>query len=50
MCATMFRIDLPHLSWCLDNLAQGTPVNPIRVPRDSARWARLALRRMLEIR
>ncbi|MGO9922813.1 MAG: quinolinate synthase NadA [Isosphaeraceae bacterium] len=50
MCATMFRIDLPHLSWCLDNLARGTPVNRIRVPEDTAHWARLALRRMLEIR
>jgi quinolinate synthase len=50
MCATMFRIDLPHLSWCLDNLARGTPVNRIRVPQDTAHWARLALRRMLEIR
>ncbi len=49
MCATMFRIDLPHLSWCLDNLARGTPVNRIRVPEDTAHWARLALRRMLEI-
>ncbi len=50
MCATMFRIDLPHLAWCLDNLARGTPVNRIRVPQDTAHWARLALRRMLEIR
>lgn len=49
MCATMFRIDLPHLSWCLDNLARGTPVNRIQVPRDTSHWARLALRRMLEI-
>jgi len=49
MCATMFRIDLPHLAWCLDNLVQGTPVNRIRVPQDTAHWAQLALRRMLEI-
>ena len=31
MCATMYRIDLPHLAWCLENLAQGTPVNRIKV-------------------
>jgi quinolinate synthase len=49
MSATMFRIDLPHLSWCFDNLARGTHVNRIRVSQDTAHWARLALRRMLEI-
>ena len=31
-------------------LLRGTPVNRIRVPDDTAHWARLALRRMLEIR
>jgi quinolinate synthase len=50
MCATMYRIDLPHLAWCLDNLDRGTPVNRIRVTPDTAHWARIALRRMLEIR
>jgi quinolinate synthase len=49
MCATMYRIDLPHLAWCLENLAGGTPVNRIKVPADTAHWARVALRRMLEI-
>ena len=47
MCATMYRIDLPHLAWCLDNLAQGTPVNRICVPAETAEWARIALERML---
>jgi quinolinate synthase len=46
----MYRIDLPHLAWCLDNLAQGTPVNRIRVPAETARWARIALQRMLEVK
>jgi quinolinate synthase len=50
MCATMFRIDLPHLAWSLDNLARGTAVNRIRVPQETAHWAQFALRRMLEIR
>ena len=37
MCATMYRIDMPHLAWCLENLARGTPVNRIKVaPRDGA--------------
>ena len=39
MCATMYRIDLPHLAWCLENLARGTPVNRIKVPADTAHWA-----------
>jgi len=49
MCATMYRIDMPHLAWCLENLARGTPVNRIKVPADTARWAGIALRRMLEV-
>jgi quinolinate synthase len=49
MCATMFRIDLPHLAWCLENLDRGTPVNRIKVPHETARWAQVALKRMLEI-
>jgi quinolinate synthase len=47
MCATMYRIDLPHLAWCLDNLTEGTPVNRIRVEPETASWARIALERML---
>jgi quinolinate synthase len=49
MCATMYRIDMPHLAWCLDNLARGTPVNRIKVPAETAHWARIALKRMLEV-
>ena len=50
MCSTMFRIDLPHLCWALENLAAGTPVNAIEVEPETARWALEALQRMLEIR
>jgi quinolinate synthase len=49
MCATMYRIDLPHLAWCLDNLSRRTPVNRINVPAETANWARIALKRMLEV-
>jgi quinolinate synthase len=49
MCATMYRIDLPHLAWSLENLARGTPVNRIKVPEETAHWARLALQTMLEV-
>jgi quinolinate synthase len=50
MCATMYRIDLSHLAWSLENLAQGTPVNRIKVPNETSHWARVALERMLEVR
>ncbi len=50
MCATMYRLDLPHLAWCLENLAQGTPVNRIKVAAETAFWARVALERMLALK
>ena len=50
MCATMYRIDLPHLCWSLENLAAGTPVNVIQVDGEIARHALEALRRMLEVK
>jgi quinolinate synthase len=50
MCATMYRIDLAHLCWSLENLAAGTPVNVIEVDDDAARWALVALERMLEVK
>ena len=49
MCATMYRIDLAHLCWTLENLAAGTPVNVIDVDEETARWSLLALERMLEV-
>ena len=49
MCATMYRIDVPHLTWAVENLARGTPVNVIKVPGETAHWARVALKRMLEV-
>ena len=30
-CATMFRIDEPHLAWCLESLVRGEVVNRIEV-------------------
>jgi quinolinate synthase len=50
MCATMYRIDMQHLCWSLENLVQGTPVNVIRVPDDVAHWAVVALQRMLAVK
>jgi quinolinate synthase len=50
MCATMYRIDLAHLCWSLENLAAGTPVNIIEVDDDTTRWSLIALERMLEVK
>ena len=48
-CATMFRIDAPHLAWVLEELVQGNVVNQIVVDPDTTEWARVALERMLAI-
>ncbi len=49
MCATMYRIDLAHLCWSLENLESGNPVNVIRVDPETSRWSLIALERMLQI-
>ena len=49
MCATMYRIDLAHLCWSLENLAAGNPVNVIEVDEETSRWSLIALERMLEV-
>jgi quinolinate synthase len=49
LCTTMYRIDLPHLAWVLDNLAEGKAINVIAVHPEAQRLAKLALDRMLEI-
>jgi quinolinate synthase len=46
----MYRIDPEHLCWALENLREGSVVNRISVPEETARWARVALQRMLEVR
>ena len=48
-CATMFRVDAPHLAWVLEELVAGRVVNQIVVDADDAEWARVALQRMLDI-
>jgi len=49
MCATMFRIAPENLLWALENLVEGTVVNQITVDQETARWAKVALDRMLAI-
>jgi quinolinate synthase len=50
LCTTMFRIDLPHLCWVLENLLEGRVVNEIKVDAHTRRWATVALERMLAIK
>jgi quinolinate synthase len=48
-CATMNRIDLPHLTWALEGLAEGEVVNEVRVDDEVRHWAGVALDRMLAL-
>ncbi|HEY0008284.1 MAG TPA: quinolinate synthase NadA, partial [Tepidisphaeraceae bacterium] len=50
LCTTMFRIDLPHLCWVLENLLEGTVLNEIRVDDETRKWSLVALERMLSIK
>jgi len=50
MCATMYRIAPQNLAWVLESLLAGEVVNQITVPEETARWARVALDRMLAIK
>lgn len=50
MCATMYRIDLAHLCWTLENLLEETVVNRIDVDADIAKWSLIALERMLSVK
>jgi quinolinate synthase len=50
LCTTMYRIDLPHLCWVMENLAQGKVVNRIAVDAHTRKWATVALERMLAIK
>ncbi|WP_179816411.1 quinolinate synthase NadA [Allostreptomyces psammosilenae] len=48
-CSTMNRIDLPHLVWTLESLADGKVVNRIQVDKETEHWAKAALERMLAL-
>ena len=48
-CSTMSRIDPPHLAWVLEGLVEGAVRNRITVDATTARWAKVALERMLAI-
>ena len=46
-CLTMNRIDLPHLTWALEELVEGRIINQITVDDQTAFEAKLALEKML---
>jgi quinolinate synthase len=48
-CSTMFRIDAAHLAWVLERLVEGKVTNRITVDPETAKWAKVALERMLAI-
>jgi len=48
-CSTMNRIDLPHLVWTLESLVDGQVINRIAVDPEVAKYARIALERMLAL-
>lgn len=50
LCTTMYRIDLRHLYWTLENLVEGRVVNQVSVDAETRHWARVALDRMLALR
>jgi quinolinate synthase len=49
LCSTMYRIKPKYLLWVLDNLVHGEVKNQIRVDPATAKLAKIALDRMLEI-
>src|SRR5215467_11537540 len=48
-CSTMNRIDLPHLVWAMESLADGQVVNRISVDPQTAEQAKAALDQMLAL-
>jgi quinolinate synthase len=48
-CSTMYRIHPAYLAWVMEELAEGRVVNRIQVDGETAEWARVALKRMLEV-
>ncbi len=48
-CSTMYRIHPSFLCWVLENLVNGVVVNEVVVPEKTARFAKVALERMLGV-
>ncbi len=48
-CSTMYRIHPAYLAWVLEGLLEGQVINQVSVDGETARWARIALDRMLSL-
>jgi quinolinate synthase len=48
-CSTMYRIHPAYLCWVLERLLAGRIVNRVAVDEETARWAKVALDRMLAV-
>jgi len=48
-CSTMYRIHPAYLAWVLEGLLEGQVINQVSVDGETARWARIALNRMLSL-
>jgi quinolinate synthase len=46
-CSTMYRIHPAYLAWVLEALVEGRVINQVTVDEETARWAKVALERML---
>ncbi len=48
-CSTMYRIHPAYLAWILEGLVEDTVINQVKVDGETARWAKVALERMLAL-
>jgi len=48
-CSTMYRIHPAYLAWVLEGLVEDRVINQVKVDGDTARWAKVALERMLAL-
>jgi len=49
-CSTMYRVHPAYLCWVVEQLAEGRVVNQVKVDEETARYAKVALDRMLAVR
>ncbi len=49
-CSTMYRIHPAYLCWALEELVEGRIVNQVKLDGETARYARIALERMLTVK
>jgi quinolinate synthase len=48
-CSTMYRVHPAYLCWVVEQLAEGRVVNQVTVDAETARYAKIALERMLAV-